>query len=124
MMGDPKEAAEMAQEAGDSFPDTEDTTEDVSSRKSGILSKLFDGQADGPPIKKVETEYTGGDRGLAHIVRACIRMGDGNGLPPIAEAGLGAGLKLLEQSDMGGMLGKETAEEQETNEQELITSND
>jgi len=72
----------------------------MSGRASGPLSRLFDGNADGPQVPELMQQYGIASRPIAIACRGCVRVGTGSGIPPIAEIVIGGVLLFLSmQSD-------------------------
>jgi len=78
-----EEATEHAGQEG-----TEKTTSPGAAGQSWI-NKLFDGDAEGPPISQLRSDYDL-PREICIILRGILRVSRGSGVPPIAEMVLGA----------------------------------
>lgn len=76
----------------------------------GPLARLFDGDADGPPVGQMERDY-GLPKPLAVAGRGAVRVGTGSGVPPFAEIMLGGLLFALAQQQ-GGDGGEESADDE------------
>ncbi len=66
---------------------------------SGPLSRLLDGNADGPQVPELMQQYGIDSRPIAIACRGCVRVGTGSGIPPLAEIVIGGVLLFLSQSD-------------------------
>lgn len=64
---------------------------------SGPLSRLLDGDADGPQVPELMQQYGIGSRPIAIACRGCVRVGTGSGIPPLAEIVIGGVLLFLSQ---------------------------
>lgn len=107
--GNPEQEA-SALENPDSQPtestdaDVKESTQKSSSREptgrfGNILKPLLDGSAEGPTVGEVQSDYDIEDKGLALMVRAGIRAGTGEGVPPIVEFFIGFIMYQYKQSD-------------------------
>jgi hypothetical protein len=75
---------------------TEKTTSQGVDGQSWI-NKLFDGDAEGPPISQLRSDYDL-PREICIILRGILRVSRGSGVPPIAEMVLGAVIYVISQS--------------------------
>jgi len=64
---------------------------------SGPLSRLLDGNADGPQVPELMQQYGISSRPIAIACRGCVRVGTGSGIPPLAEIAIGGVLLFLSQ---------------------------
>jgi len=64
---------------------------------SGPLSRLLDGNADGPQVPELMQQYGISSRPIAIACRGCVRVGTGSGIPPLAEIVIGGVLLFLSQ---------------------------
>lgn len=64
---------------------------------SGPLSRLLDGNADGPQVPELMQQYGIDSRPIAIACRGCVRVGTGSGIPPLAEILIGGVLLFLSQ---------------------------
>jgi hypothetical protein len=64
--------------------------------------KLFDGDADGPPVAELEADYDL-PREVCIVLRGILRTAQGGGVPPIAEIVLGIVIYVIsgQQNDAG-----------------------
>jgi len=69
----------------------------MSGRASGPLSRLLDGDADGPQVPELMQQYGISSRPIAIACRGCVRVGTGSGIPPLAEIVIGGVLLFLSQ---------------------------
>lgn len=74
-----------------------DSDSDRNSPSGGPAGRLLDGQAPGPSIGELQREYSL-SRPVAMIVRSVVRIGTGTGVPPLAEALIGALLMFLQRA--------------------------
>ena len=65
------------------------------------VNRLFSGEATGPTVQEVQTDY-GLDWHWSTAIRGCCRVGTGSGVPPIAEIllGLVAGIYQLQDDEL------------------------
>lgn len=61
----------------------------------GPLDRLFDGDAHGPPVQEIESNY-GIEGPWAIFLRGAVRTATGSGIPPIFELALGGGLGFVQ----------------------------
>jgi len=101
---DPEQAAEYAQNGASA--DTGDAPAEPSSgfgRADSPLSRLFDGNADGPTTGELQTEYSL-DRAEAVTGRGILRVATGSGVPPVAEILLGFLLMFKGSGSAGALM--------------------
>lgn len=67
----------------------------MAGRASGPLSRLLDGNADGPQVPELMQQYGIASRPVAIACRGCVRVGTGSGIPPLAEIVIGGVLLFL-----------------------------
>jgi hypothetical protein len=86
------------------FEDFEEATEQAKEEATSPgpegqswMNKLFDGDADGPPISQLRSDYDL-PREICIILRGILRVSRGSGVPPIAEMVLGAVIYAISES--------------------------
>jgi len=70
------------------------------STSQGPIQRLFDGNADGPPTTQIESDY-GVDSPWSLCIRGLVRTATGDGVPPVVEIVLGAGMGLIARQQSG-----------------------
>jgi len=108
------------------FADVEDGSIDEEPEPVGgtsvddsIPGRLFDGNAVGPSVEELQTDYSLPWH-WATALRGCCRVMTGDGVPPVFEIGLGGALGAADQLGGDGKLNREPGgndqQEQETKE--------
>jgi len=90
----PFEDFEQATEHASEGPDNNTSPEAAG---QSWINKLFDGDADGPPISQLRNDYDL-PREICIILRGILRVSRGSGVPPVAEVVLGAVIYAISQS--------------------------
>jgi hypothetical protein len=98
----PDEAAQYAQgenkATDESFPESENGFSSSGNMSDGPMERLFDGGAPGPAVDELRRDYDL-PRSLAICGRGIVRVGTGDGVPPVAEIIGGSIMAMLEHRD-------------------------
>lgn len=105
----PEQAAQFAKEGPEQAGEqAAEQSPAVGSDTDSIMSRLFDGEAEGPSTGELKREYEL-PQWLALCLRGILRAAPGQGLPPVGDIALGGGLGLRKmQSAQSGGESRET----------------
>lgn len=93
---DPSDAARMA--LGETGDETPRMGEPAGGGGGGPVDRLFDGDAPGPQVPELTSEY-GMPRWMAMAARGILRTATGSGVPPIFEILVGSVMGIMQNSD-------------------------